>query len=370
LFLTIRSAFILSNIAGLRAIGEIDCGEANHEKTEENFFHWNTPSSRIEFREKERLRCAIGLCGCLLWGTTALLHEPATKPESGFPSSRLLMYSYLLQTILRIIAPMIAAVQTTSKASRRKPDLVVLLLLLVLCEMNHSVFALTRQNHPTARQAIIDPYGAMLDSNPILQPPTVRQKKSLQEEAAEIEKDFGVKVIQEEDGLYCEINSAEYHNYQYDFRVSLPQGLQTLTSVPPHPQHGFFVRLASKPQARITVTGEFNSALYESLDEVVAVEVNAAKQLTANFEITARTATKLQDIPAVLLVAQFTNENSDETMISEQLVALRREAEDDFGIIYVFRLDTPKSRYKADRKVFQMIINSCRRYSETTEPIR
>jgi hypothetical protein len=298
------------------------------------------------------------------------------------------MFSYRLQPILRIIAPMIAAEQTASKASRRIADLVVLLLFLVLCELNHSPLAL--QNHPTERQAIEDPYGAMLASNQlcsvatqakrllaspgnpqtgdaILQTPSEGQKKSLQEEAAEIEKDFGVKVIQEEDGLYCGINSADYANYQYGFRVQLPQGLQGLTSVPPHPQHGFFIRLARKPESRITVHGEFNSSLYESLDEVVAVELSAIKQLTANYEITSRTATKLQEIPAVQLVAHYNRENSDETIVSEQLIALRREAEDDFGVIYIIRLETPKSRYKSDRKIFRKIINSWRIYSDTSQ---
>jgi hypothetical protein len=261
---------------------------------------------------------------------------------------------------------MIAVVQTISKASHRKSDWVVLLLL-VLCEMNHSAFALTLQNHSTARRAIKDPYGAVLAFDQSMQTSNDRQKKSLQEEAAEIEKDFGVTVIQEEDGLYCEIKSAEYSNYQYGFRVELPQGLQGLTSVPPHPHHGFFVRLARKPEARITVYGEFNTALYESLDEVVAVEMSGVKQRTANFEIITRAVTKLQDIPAVRLVAQYTNENLDETMVSEQLIALRREAEDDFGIIYSFRLDTPKSRYNADRKIFKKIIKSWRRYSDSSE---
>jgi hypothetical protein len=298
------------------------------------------------------------------------------------------MFSYRLQTILRIIAPMIVAVQTASKASRRIPDLVVLLLFLVPCELKHSPLAL--QNHPTERQAIKDPYGAMLvsyqriceamnakgwlssiinpqTSNAILQTSSDGQKKSLQEEAAEIEKDFGVKVIQEEDGLYCDINSADYTNYQYGFRVALPQGLRGLTSVPPHPQHGFFVRLARNPESRITVQGEYNSALHESLDEVVAVELSAIKQRTANYEITSRTATTLQEIPAVQLVAQYNRENSDEIIVSEQLIALRREAEDDFGIIYIIRLDTTKSRYKSDRKIFRKIINSWRMYSDTTQ---
>lgn len=259
---------------------------------------------------------------------------------------------------------MIAAVKTTSKASHRKPVWVVLLLLSVLCEGNHFAFALPRQNHSKARQAIKDPYGAMLDFSQTPHTSNSMQKKTLQEEAADIERDFRVTVIQEDDELYCEIKSAAYTNYQYDFRVLLPRGLQGLTSVPPLPQHGFFIRLGRKPETRITVSGEFNSALYESLEEVVAVEVSAAIQLKANFEITKRVATKLQDIPAVRLVARYANENSDETIISEQLIALRREAEDDFGIIYIFRLDTPKSRYKADRKVFNKIISSWRRYSD------
>jgi hypothetical protein len=202
---------------------------------------------------------------------------------------------------------------------------------------------------------------------PIQQNLSGTRKKSLEEEAAEIEKDFGVKVIQEEDGLYCVIPSGEYTNYRYGFSVMLPQGLQGLTAVPPHPHHGFFIRLARTPEARITVYAEYNSAVYESLDEVVMVEVKASTQQNLNFEIIKRKQTKLQDMPVVQLVAQYKDQGTAEIMISEQLIALRQEAEEDSGIIYIFRLDTPKSRYKEDRKRFKQIINSWRRYSETTE---
>jgi hypothetical protein len=193
------------------------------------------------------------------------------------------------------------------------------------------------------------------------------RKKSIEEEAAEIEKDFGVKVIQEEGGLYCEIPSGEYTNYHYEFRILVPQGLQGLTAVPPAPHHGFFIRLAKKPEARITICAEYNSASYESLDEVVAVEIEGAQQQNLDFEIIRRKLAKLQDIPAVQLIAQYKQETTAETMISEQLIALRQETKEDSGIIYIFRLDTPKSRYKEDRKRFKQIIHSWRKYSETAE---
>lgn len=193
------------------------------------------------------------------------------------------------------------------------------------------------------------------------------RKKSLEEEAAEIEKDFGVKVIQEEDGLYCEIPSGEYTNYHYEFSVLVPQGLRGLTAVPPAPHHGFFIRLSKKPEARISICAEYNTADYESLDAVAAVEIEGAHQQNPDFEIIRRKAAKLQDIPAIQLVAQYKEETTAEIMMSEQVIALRKDSEEDSGIIYIFRLDTPKSRYKEDRKRFKQIINSWRKYSETTE---
>lgn len=61
------------------------------------------------------------------------------------------------------MAPMIAAVQTTTKASRRNHGVVVLLLFFMLCETNYCAFAGNRQNAPVTRQAIEDPDGAMLN---------------------------------------------------------------------------------------------------------------------------------------------------------------------------------------------------------------
>jgi hypothetical protein len=236
------------------------------------------------------------------------------------------------------------------KNSRLKQILAISLMLLILPDCNFGTAS-------SCAYAI----------QPIQQSLSGARKKSLEEEATEIEKDFGVKVVREEDGLYCVIPSGEYTNYHYRFRVFLPQGLQGLTVVLPHPHHGFFIRLARNPEARITVYTEFNSAVYESLDEVVAVEVKGSTHQYLDFEITKRKQAKLQDIPAVQLVAQYKDEATGETMMSEQFIVLRQEAEEDSGIIYIFRLDTPKSRYKEDRKRFKQIINSWRRYSEATE---
>ena len=86
-----------------------------------------------------------------------------------------------------------------------------------------------------------------------------------------------------------------------------------------------------------------------------------------DFEIIRRKLAKLQDIPAVQLITQYKQETTAETMISEQLIALRQETKEDSGIIYIFRLDTPKSRYKEDRNRFKQIIHSWRKYSETAE---
>lgn len=194
------------------------------------------------------------------------------------------------------------------------------------------------------------------------------QKKSIEEEAAEIEKDFGVRVVREGDQLYCEIESPEYRNYQYDFRISLPQGLRGLTTVPPHPQHGFYVRLAGKPGGRITVQAEFNAALFDSLDEVVEVEMKTANWQSPDYELRKKRPTKLRDIPAVQMIAHFTDQLTGERYVSQQLIALRRESEDDFGIIYILRLDTPKSNFKEDSKVLKEMIRSWRKFSETAEP--
>jgi lysophospholipase L1-like esterase len=80
-----------------------------------------------------------------------------------------MLFSYLFQIILQIIAPMIAAIQTTSKASRRNNGFVVILLFFIICEANHGAFAINRQNASTTRQAIEDPDGAMLNFYQALQ---------------------------------------------------------------------------------------------------------------------------------------------------------------------------------------------------------
>jgi lysophospholipase L1-like esterase len=80
-----------------------------------------------------------------------------------------MLFSYLFQNNLQIIAPMIAAVQTTTKASRRSNGFVVLLLFFIICEANHCAFAGNRQSTSTIRQAIEDPDGAMLNFYNFLQ---------------------------------------------------------------------------------------------------------------------------------------------------------------------------------------------------------
>jgi hypothetical protein len=197
------------------------------------------------------------------------------------------------------------------------------------------------------------------------QDPVAANKKSLQEVAEEIEKDFGVKIIQEEVGLFCEIKSGEYVNNKYGFGVVVPEGLRGLTDVPPHPHHGFFIRLAQKTEARIRINAEYNAAVYETLDEVVNAELKAYESIFLDFEVRKRKPTRLQDIPAARLLAQYRDKDSGEEMVSEQIIALKKAGEEDLGIIYRLTLETPPSRYKTDRKIFRQIINSWRIVSET-----
>jgi hypothetical protein len=199
------------------------------------------------------------------------------------------------------------------------------------------------------------------------QDPVAAKKNSLQEVAVEIEKDFGVKVIQEEEGLYCEIKSGEYVNDNYGFRVVVPEGLRGLTDVPPHPHHGFFIRLAQKNEARIWINATYNAAVYETLDEAVISELKASESIFPDFEVRQRKPTRLQDIPAARLLAQYRDKDSGIDMISEQIIALKKAGEEDLGIIYRLALETPPSRYKTDRKIFRQIINSWRIVSETVE---
>jgi len=174
-------------------------------------------------------------------------------------------------------------------------------------------------------------------------------------------------------GVYLQVVSGEYLNENYGYRVILPDDVEGLCTPAPMPWHGFFIDVANELRppadagenggglswanlnAEVYVEGHYNATFYASADDAVNYSLNYYKEKhPADLVILNRERTTLRRLPAIRYRVQFVDADSGETIISEEIVALREY--DDMGIIYTIGLTTTAGRYSEDEKVLRQIL--------------
>lgn len=175
-------------------------------------------------------------------------------------------------------------------------------------------------------------------------------------------------------GVYWEVITGEYVNEQYGYKVALPDGIGALCSPPPMPWHGFFIDVAGelKPPANesenhggfvwanwdvgLSVEAYYNVMSYKSVDEDARSTLKSLKKDAKDVIVLQWRYTRLQGMPAIHTVIQYTNPATHDTCVSDNIAALRREDGD--GIMYELNLTTLASRYREDAKLFRQIRKS------------
>jgi len=145
-----------------------------------------------------------------------------------------------------------------------------------------------------------------------------------------------------------------YFNSDYEFKVSIPNGLIGHSSPPPAPNHGFGILLGKRGDGYVEVDGSANSLEYESSEIAVRNNVGFLKDRGAIISKSRMNRSRLGGFTATRLTVWYHCPGSDEMFVKEQVVALSP----DKSPIWVVGLDTKQSRYEKDRRVFESILKS------------
>ena len=155
-----------------------------------------------------------------------------------------------------------------------------------------------------------------------------------------------------------------YHNYVYGFSVRLPEGMVGLGSTPPAPDHGFgidldhprstaWIRGAEFPKSYVYADGSYNSAEWGGLNEAADTHLSYLREKGRNVRVQRRAETMLGGLPALRVVAHYEQDGAE--MVSDEVVAFRKDADGGVLAVYTLALSTPLSKYERDRPVLESL---------------
>lgn len=145
-----------------------------------------------------------------------------------------------------------------------------------------------------------------------------------------------------------------YVNLAYEYSVRIPKGLTAYDGRNQTRHNGFALALAKVPQSIIFVSGDPNSAEYNTPREVATEEVKWLRQRGKKIESETITESHLGTLDAVLLVVIYTCPESENRQIKSSIMALSP----DKSSFYKLELYSPANRYGSDHAVLEQIIKS------------
>jgi hypothetical protein len=166
---------------------------------------------------------------------------------------------------------------------------------------------------------------------------------------------------EEEDAVF---DKGQYENCVYGYSVRIPAGMVGLGSKPPAPQHGFgidldhprstaWVRGAEFPDSYVYVDGSYNSLEWERLDDAVNSHLSFLREKGRDVSVQVREEMRLGGLPAVGLMVFYEEDGVE--MVSDEIVAFRREAGGEVSAVYTISLSTPRSKYERDRPALEAL---------------
>lgn len=164
--------------------------------------------------------------------------------------------------------------------------------------------------------------------------------------------------IQDSDFGLCEPLSGEYVNDGYGYMLTIPEELQAMQAPPPAPNHGFVARLKGDFEATLEVDASYAEGDSSFINEAVDREIGYLKSRGADVVVLKRDVARLDKRDAMRYVAQYTDNSTGQTMIEDKIVAIRKDCpgDDSLSIFYVISLQTPASRYEANRDALEKVL--------------
>ena len=159
--------------------------------------------------------------------------------------------------------------------------------------------------------------------------------------------------------------TGRYPNYDYGYDILLPKGVVAIGNRAPNPNHGFGIDLDApsrfgadwpekEPAAFIWADASYDASERGTLTRVVGYQLQVAKERVKGFLLLRRSPARLDSLPAVRIL--FRHRKDEQTVIEEQVVAIRRGA----GIVYTIGLITSPTRYTADKRLYEEVVKGFR----------
>ena len=176
------------------------------------------------------------------------------------------------------------------------------------------------------------------------------------------------KIIQENTNLAKDMNlyrqekksifTNEYENYNYKYKVSIPSGLQGISSPPPMPQHGFVVKLSPDENNELSVDGSYNASNWKSLEEAFLEEFNTKN--TNYRELISKEYVLLDKHKAVSFTVKYEDSNNGKIRKLNEIISLRKCGNEDPEVVYIINLNTDENLFDKYYPVMEKIISSWR----------
>jgi hypothetical protein len=155
-----------------------------------------------------------------------------------------------------------------------------------------------------------------------------------------------------------------YENYTYGYSVRIPADMVGLGPTPPAPQHGFGIDLDRPrsiawmsqpgfPKSYVYVDGSYNSLEWTSLADAVDSHLSFLREKGRDVRVQLKDQTRLGGLPARRTVALYAEGGVE--MVSDEIIAFRRDADGEASVVYTISLSTPRSRYERDRPVLKAL---------------
>lgn len=155
-----------------------------------------------------------------------------------------------------------------------------------------------------------------------------------------------------------------YENYTYGYSVKVPADMVGLGPTPPAPQHGFGIDLDRPrsiawmsqpgfPKSYVYVDGSYNSLEWTSLDDAVNSNLSFLREKGRDVRVQLKEQARLGGLPAKRIVALYYEGGVE--MVSDEIIAFRREVGGEASVVYTISLSTPRSRYERDRPVLEAL---------------
>lgn len=145
-----------------------------------------------------------------------------------------------------------------------------------------------------------------------------------------------------------------YYNPNYGYSVVIPKGLIGHDSAPPSPHHGFGIVLSWEPRAYVYVDGSYNSAEFESIEDVETQHLTWLKEESVKIVSVDHIVTDLGILKAKRFIARHTCPQISDTFIDDYIFAFSK----DKNILYTIALLTTESRYNKDKRVLEQLIKT------------